>query len=93
MSLALVLGRCKTRGSKVQGHPWLHSKFKSSLGYTRLCLRKGEKRLLMMTKMMMTAMIMMMTITMTTMTMMMSTKTCCSLDTNRGKFLENYVKK
>lgn len=28
-------------GSGVQNHPWLHSKFKTSLGYVRLYLKKG----------------------------------------------------
>ena len=26
----------------VQGHPQLHSKFKASLGYSRLCLKEKE---------------------------------------------------
>lgn len=39
----LALGRLvksrKKNKQGIQGHPWLHNKFKGSVGYTRLCLK------------------------------------------------------
>lgn len=29
-------------GSGIQGHPWLHSEFESSLGYVKLCLKNKK---------------------------------------------------
>lgn len=33
----------EVRRSEVLGHPWLHSKIKTSLEYVRLCLKNKEK--------------------------------------------------
>lgn len=37
--------KLETEGSEVQGHPWLHSKFKLSLGYTRPNLKKTKHKM------------------------------------------------
>lgn len=32
--------------AEIQGHSWLHSKFKTSLGYKRPCLKMKERKIL-----------------------------------------------
>lgn len=40
----LVKYQIERSESEIQGHPWLLSKFKDSLGYRRCCLRGKEKK-------------------------------------------------